>query len=305
MSARTRFTALDYGLYAGIVFAWGFSWIALHYQIGSVPPEVSVMWRFAIAAPFMLAFAAIRGETLSYPLAGHLGFLALGIALFSVNFVLFYYGGLYLASGLLAVIFSLSSIVNIFLGALVLGAPVDKRVAAGGALGFLGISAMFYPQLAGATIDSGALIGLALCIAGTLSFCIGNMISARMQRRAIPVFTASGYGMIYGAACTALFAALRGHSFLIDWSPAYLAGLAYLAIIGSVMAFACYLTLLGRIGADRAAYSTVMFPVVALAVSTMLEGYRWTIPALLGLLAVLAGNLLVLRAPKKTTPTSS
>lgn len=300
MSARSRFTALDFGLYAGIVFAWGFSWIALHYQVGNVPPEVSVMWRFAIAAPVMLAFAAMLGERLSYPLAEHAGFLVLGITLFSTNFTLFYYGGLYLASGLLAVVFSLSSVINIFLGALVLGMPIDKRVAAGGTLGFLGIAAMFYPQLAGTEINAGALIGLAFCVAGTLSFCIGNMISARMQRRSIPVFAASGYGMIYGAVCTALFAALRGQSFAIDWSPAYLAGLAYLGLIGSVMAFACYLTLLGRIGADRAAYSTVMFPVVALAVSTMLEGYRWTIPAMLGLLAVLAGNLLVLRAPKKS-----
>lgn len=299
MTARARFTALDFGLYAGIVFAWGFSWIALHYQVGTVPPEVSVVWRFALAAPVMLAFAAMRGETLLYPLAEHARFVALGLALFSTNFVLFYYGGLYLASGLLAVIFSLSSVINILLGAAALGAPIDKRVAAGGTLGFLGIAAMFYPQLAGTTIDTGALIGLALCIAGTVSFCTGNMISARMQRRKITVFAASGYGMIYGAAATALFAAFRGSSFAIDWSPAYLVSLTYLGLIGSVMAFACYLTLLGRIGADRAAYSTVMFPVVALAVSTALEDYRWTLPALVGLVAVLAGNLLVLRAPKK------
>lgn len=300
MSARARFTALDFGLYAGVVFAWGFSWIALHYQVGKVPPEVSVMWRFAIAAPMMLAFAALRGERLSYPLAEHAVFLVLGITLFSANFALFYYGGLYLPSGLLAVVFSLSSVINILLGALVLGMPIDRRVAAGGTLGFLGIAAMFYPQLAGTTINTGALIGLALCVTGTLSFCAGNMISARMQRRGIPVFAASAYGMIYGTLCMAAIAALRGQSFAIDWSPSYLAGLAYLGLIGSVMAFACYLTLLGRIGADRAAYSTVMFPVVALAVSTMLEGYRWTIPALLGVAAVLAGNLLVLRTPKKT-----
>ena len=106
--------------------------------------------------------------------------------------------------------------------------------------------------------------------------------------------------MVYGTVFMALFALLRGQSFAIDLTSAYLASLAYLALIGSVMAFACYLTLLGRIGADRAAYATVMFPVVALAVSTMLEGYRWTLPAFIGLAAVLAGNLLVLRAPKKS-----
>jgi drug/metabolite transporter (DMT)-like permease len=300
MTPRTRLTALDVALYGGIVFAWGFSWIGIHYQVGTVPPEVSVMWRFALAAPVMLAFAAMRGERLAYALADHARFVALGLALFCTNFVLFYYGGLYLASGLLAVIFSLASVINIFLGAAVLGMPIDRRVAAGGILGFLGIAAMFYPQLAGTTLNTGALIGLALSVAGTLSFCTGNMISARLQRRSIPVFAASGYGMIYGALALALFSALRGHSFAIEWTPAYLLSLGYLALIGSVMAFACYLTLLGRIGADRAAYSTVMFPVVALVVSTFVEDYHWTLPAVIGLVAVLAGNLLVLRAPKKT-----
>jgi drug/metabolite transporter (DMT)-like permease len=300
MMSRARLTAFDVALYAGIVFAWGFSWIGIHYQVGQVPPEVSVMWRFALAAPVMLAFAALRGERLAYALADHARFVALGLALFCTNFVLFYYGGLYLASGLLAVIFSLASVINIVLGAAVLGMPIDARVAAGGILGFLGIAAMFYPQLAGTALNTGALIGLALSVAGTLSFCTGNMISARLQRRSIPVFAASGYGMVYGAVALALFSALRGHSFAIEWTPAYLLSLTYLALIGSVMAFACYLTLLGRIGADRAAYSTVMFPVVALVVSTFVEDYRWTLPAVIGLAAVLAGNLLVLRAPKKT-----
>lgn len=298
MLKRKAFTAVDFALYAGTVFAWGFSWIALHYQVGVVAPEVSVAWRFVIAAPVMLGIAAWRGERLVYPPATHLIFLALGLAMFSTNFTFFYYSGLYLASGLLAVVFSLSSIINVWLGAMTLGAPVDRRVAAGGLLGFFGIAAMFYPQIAGAELDYGVLLGVALSFAGTLSFCIGNMISARLQGRSIPVFAASGYGMIYGAIAISIFAAARGAHFTIDMSPAYLAGLLYLALIGSVMAFACYLTLLGRIGADRAAYSTVMFPVVALLVSTALEGYRWTFPAIAGLAAVLAGNLLVLRTPK-------
>jgi drug/metabolite transporter (DMT)-like permease len=158
---------------------------------------------------------------------------------------------------------------------------------------------MFYPQLAGTTYTPAALLGFAFCVAGTMSFCCGNMISARLQRRGIPVFAASGYGMVYGTLLLAAFAVLRGREFIVDWSPTYIGGLIYLALIGSVMAFACYLTLLGRIGADRAAYATVMFPVVALAVSTALEGYRWTWPAALGLIAVLAGNILVLRPARR------
>ncbi len=134
-----------------------------------------------------------------------------------------------------------------------------------------------------------------MAFVGTLAFCAGNMISARLQLRRIPVVSAGAWGMAYGAALLAGFAAFRGQAFVIDPHPVYLGALAYLAIVATVVAFACYLTLLGRIGADRAAYVTVLAPVLALCVSTFAEGYRWNWIAALGLVAVLAGNLLVLR----------
>ena len=195
-------------------------------------------------------------------------------------------------------VFSLASVLNVGLGALVLGAAIDRRVVLGGALGVCGVAALFSPQLAGTQLDPTVLLGLALCSGGTVAFCVGNMIAARLQRRHVPVFAGSAWGMLYGTATLALVAALRGQPFILEPTVPYLAGLCYLALIASVLGFACYLTLLGRIGVDRAAYVTVMLPVVALAVSTVLEGYRWTIPAGLGLAAVLAGNLLVLRTPR-------
>lgn len=295
---KSSLTGRDVALYGMVVFAWGFSWLALHYQVGVVAPEVSVMWRFAIAAPLMLAFAILRGEPMRHPVRDHLWFAALGATLFSTNFTLFYYGGAYLASGLLAVVFSLASVINVWLGFLVLGNPVDRRVVLGGMIGFLGVAAMFYPQLAGTSLNTGVLIGFMLCAAGTLSFCSGNMISAHLQRRGVPVLPACGYGMMYGAVGLAIFAAVRGLTFIIEPTVKYIGGLIFLSVVSSVIAFGSYLTLLGRIGADRAGYSTVMFPVVALAVSTFAEDYRWTWPAIAGLLAVMAGNLLVLRKPR-------
>ncbi|HVX99965.1 MAG TPA: DMT family transporter [Pseudorhodoplanes sp.] len=292
---RNTLTAFDIALYGAVVFAWGFSWIALHYQVGVVAPEISVMWRFALAAPVMLACAFLRGERLFFPPGDHARFAALGLMIFSTNFVLFYYGGQHLASGLLAVVFSLASIVNVWLGWLVLRAPIDTRVVTGGLLGVLGVASMFYPQLVGTTFSHDVLLGFVFCVFGTLLFCSGNMVSALLQRRNIPVFAASGYGMLYGAAGLAVYAALRGLPFAIDPTVKYVGGLVWLALVSSVLAFGSYLTLLGRIGADRAGYSTVMFPVVALAVSTFAEGYHWTLPAIAGLIAVMGGNLLVLR----------
>lgn len=299
-SGRPRgFAPLDYGLYAVSVLVWGFSWIALHYQVGTVAPEVSVVWRFAIASPLMLLLAASRGERLVFRPADHRYFLGLGAAIFSTNFALFYYAGGYIASGLLSIVFSLAAIGNVALGNLIFGTRVERRVLIGAACGVIGVALMFYPELGGVRLDAGALIGLALSIGGTVCFCLGNMLSLAAQRKGLPIFATIGWSMAYGVALMALLALVRGDRFTVEWSVTYLGGLGYLSVIGSVVAFSVYFTLLGRIGAARAGYTTVMYPVIALIVSTFAENYRWSVLSALGLAAVLAGNLLVLRTPKR------
>lgn len=291
-------TPFDYGLYATSVLVWGLSWIAMHYQVGQVAPSVSIVWRFVIAAPLMFALALLRGERLWFPLADHRYFLGLGAAIFSTNFVLFYCAAQHVASGLLSIAFSLASVGNIILGALVFGARIKRRVVIGGALGVAGVAAMFYPELGGLRLDSAGLMGLALALGGTLCFCTGNMVSVAAQRRKLPIFASTAWSMMYGASFVTAFALIRGDSFTIEWTATYLGGLAYLSIIGSFIAFGVYFTLLGRIGAARTGYTTVMYPVVALLVSTFAEDYRWSLLAGLGLAAVLIGNVLVLRVPK-------
>ena len=299
-SGRPRgFAPLDYALYAIAVLVWGLSWIALHYQVGEVAPEVSIVWRFVIAAPLMLAFAAWRGERLAFGLAEHAHFAALGAAIFSTNYALFYYAGATIASGLLSIVFSLAAIGNVVLGSLFFGTRIEGSVVLGAAFGVLGVALMFYPELGGLRLEGGVLIGLALSLGGTLCFCLGNMLSLAAQRKGLPVFATIGWGMVYGVVVMAVVALLRGERFAIEWSATYLGGLLYLSVLGSVVAFGVYFTLLGRIGAARAGYSTVMYPVIALVASTFAENYRWSVLAVLGLAAVLAGNLLVLRAPKR------
>lgn len=288
------FGAYDLGLYAVTVFAWSTSWIALKMQVGVVAPEVSLVWRFGIAALLMWAWALARRERLAFGWRDHLRFMGLGAFIFSTNFALFYYGSAHIPSGLLSVVFSAASIFNLVLGALLLGQKIDRRVLLGAALGVAGISAMFAPEIAGAGFDAAAAWGLALCLGGTLSFCLGNMVSSANQKAGIPVFSANAWGMVYGTLFLTLVALARGHAFVVDPTPAYLLSLVYLAVVSSVFAFAAYLTLLGRIGPARAGYATVMFPVVALMISTVFEGYRWTPLAVLGLGLVMAGNLFVL-----------
>ncbi|HEX2137372.1 MAG TPA: DMT family transporter [Microvirga sp.] len=297
--AAARLDRTDLALYAAVVFLWGTSWIALRAQLGVVAPEVSALWRFVLAAAVMWGWVAVARERLAYGLGDHLRFLAAGVCLFSLNFTLFYYGGLTIPSGLLAVVFSLASVINVVMSALLLRQPVEPRVAAGGVLGAAGIGLLFWPQIAGAGFGPAAVGGLGLCIAGTMFFCLGNMVSTVTQRRGVPLVPAIAWAMTYGVGVLLVLSLVRGQAFIIEPTAVYIASVLYLALGASVLAFAAYLALLRRVGAARAGYSTVLFPIVALAISTAAEGYVWTPPAVAGVALALAGNVLVLRRPAR------
>ncbi len=292
---RTALLApFDYALYGITVFVWGTSWIALKMQLGEVSPVVSVFWRFGVAALLMFVWVRIAGYRMRFSVPDHFRFAGLGVLIFSTNFALFYFGGQFLVSGLLSVIFSLASVINVLLAAAIFRQPVEARVVAGASLGFIGIALVFWPEIAGTAFDGAALRGFLLCVGGTLSFCLGNMLSASTQGRGLPVISANAWGMLYGTLFLGAVALLRGDAFVIETTVGYLGSLAWLAVFSSVVAFASYLTLLGRIGSGRAGYATVMFPLVALAISTLVEGYQWTMPAIAGVALVLAGNVIVL-----------
>jgi drug/metabolite transporter (DMT)-like permease len=291
-------TPLDGGLYALVLALWSTSWIAIHYQLGVVDPVVSVLWRFMTGAAVMWIWVLVRGDGLRFPLADHVRFLALGLCLFSTNFILFYEAGLHIASGLMSVIFSIASVINGFLGFIVFRQRIEMRVLAGGLTGALGVGLMFLPELSGGQMGASAAKGLLLCIAGTLCFCTGNLVATSIQRRGIGVHVANAFGMTYALPYLAGICVAMGLPFKIDWTPIYLTSLLWTGLVATTISFVAYITLLNRIGAARAAYVTVLSPVVALLISTWLENYQWSWPAALGLAAVMAGNLLVLRAPR-------
>ena len=292
--ARTMTTG-DVALYALVVFVWGTSWIGMRWQVGVVEPEVSALWRFASAAPLMFAWAIARGQRLAFPLAMHARFAAMGLFMFSTNLILFYNGSLIVTTGLMAVVFSLASLFNAFLAVPFLGQRLEPRLLIAGVVGTLGVALMFAPEIGRTSMDGRALLGLVISAVATLSFCSGTIVSAAVQKRGIPVLASSAWGMLYGSLFLFAYALLRGSPFIVEWNVRYLATLAWLSVVASVIAFAAYLTLMGRIGASRTGYSTVLFPVIALAVSTVIEGYQWTAWAVAGLVLVAAGNLMALR----------
>lgn len=298
-ASQRPFEPLDYGLYALTVIAWSLSWYAIEFQVGTVANEVNIVWRFAIAAALMFGWVVVRRGRLRFTLNDHMRFMALGILMFSSNFLLFYYGAAYLVSGLLSVVFSLASVMNMMLGAAVMRDRPSPRILLGGLTGFCGIALMFLPEIVGHDLGSGTLIGLGFCVAGTLSFCIGNVISAAGMRKGLPLVSMNAWGMFYGTLWAAILALLMGRTFTVEPTMVYFGSLLFLAVVSTIMGFAAYLTLLGRIGAARAGYATVMFPIFALLVSTVLEGYHWTAFAIVGLALVAIGNVLVVRGGRR------
>ena len=286
----------DIALYGFVVLGWSSSWLPLKWQVGTVAPEVSLIWRFTLAGVLMFVLGWLTRRRLRLPLWGH-GYAALmGVFLFSTNFALFYYASKTLASGLLAVVFASASLLNLFYSALVFRTRIRLLGFGAALMGFGGIVLLYWPEISG---SRAALSAMGLCLLGTFSFCTGNMISTAAQRRDLPVIAATAWGMLYGAGFMAIISLLRGHEFTIEVSWEYIGGGLWLAVFSSVVAFSAYLTLLGRIGASRAAYATAVFPPFALGISTVVEGYQWTPFAFIGLPLVLLGIILInLRAAR-------
>ena len=290
-------------LYLTVVLAWGTTWLAIKFQLGVVEPEVSLVYRFALAALLVFGWAALRRERLRFPWRDHLAFAVMGVCLFSTNFYVFYLAAEDLTSGLLAVLFSTASIINIINARIFLGRPLNGRVVAGALCGFTGIATVFWPELATFDLSNAKALGVLLGICGATCFSLGNMVSVRLQRARLPIVSSNAWGMAYGTGVLVVYALIAESPYTFDPRLPYTASLLYLAVIGSLVAFAAYLTLLGRIGAERAAYATVMFPIVALGLSTIFEGYVWTLGAVVGVALVLFGNLLVLMPGKSAART--
>lgn len=279
-------------LYLVTVLIWGTTWIAIKWQLGVVPAPVSIAYRFWLAAAVLLASLALARKPIFPPRRAWPYLLAQGLALFCCNFLCFYYASSYVASGLVAVVFSTAPLWNALNGRLFLGRTVQGQVVFGALFGLAGIALLFLPQMRGHWGSAGMLTGLGLALLGTLCFSCGNMLSSRMQGMGLTPWLTNTWAMAIGAGILTLASLAMGLPFALDPGIRYTEALLYLAIPGSVIGFTAYLVLVGRMGPERAAYCTVLFPVVALSVSTVYEGYVWDALSLCGLVLVLLGNLL-------------
>ncbi len=281
-------------LYTITVLIWGSTWLGIKFQLGDVDPLVSVIYRFTLASILLGVWCGLRGLNMRFAMRDHLFIALQGTCLFAVNYWLFYLAEVHLTSGIVAVMFSTIVFWNILNGRIFLKTPVRVNVICGAGLGIVGIGLVFWPELSGFSLADEGFKGFVLSMVATLLASFGNILSVRNQKHGLPVVQTNAYGMAYGTLLMLSAALIAGKSFTFDPSALYIISLLYLALFGSVIAFGCYLTLVGKIGADRASYATLLFPIIALIISTLFEGYRWSPPALAGVAVILAGNALSL-----------
>lgn len=285
--------------YTMTVLIWGSTWLAIKFQLGSVDPALSVAYRFLLAALILFVWCLLRGLPMRFSRSEHFFIALQGVCLFALNYLLFYLAELRITSGLAAVVFSTIVVMNLLNGRLFLGQRIEFKVLVGGVLGGVGLLLLFWPEMSAVDLSGGVIEGLLLCLAATYLASLGNIISARNQQRQLPVVQTNAYGMAYGSLCMALVVVVSGVPLSLELTFAYLSSLFYLALFGSVIAFGCYLSLIGRIGPGRAAYTTLLFPIVALALSTIWEDYRWSLPGFIGIFLILCGNYLTLTRRKQ------
>lgn len=288
--------ALLYGL---VVVIWGTTWIAIFLQQGPAAAPVSIFWRFAVASVTMLTILLMTRRLRPLAMRDHLFCMLQGCCVFCFNFWCFYTAAAHINTGLESVIFSMAVLFNAINSFIFFRQQPPSRFWLAAALGLAGIVTLFWEDLLANGLNASLLWGIGLSALGTYGFSLGNMLSIRHQRHGLETLTTNSWAMFYGTLVMGAIALLRGDNFTPQWTWSYMGALLYLALFGSVIAFGAYFTLVGRIGASKAAYSTLLFPLVALTISTFYEGYVWHSNAVIGLALILVGNLVMFARPEQ------
>lgn len=281
---------------------WGSTWLVIRDQLGTVPPGWSVTWRFALATLAMFALARWRGNPLRLDRHGQLMAFLIGAPQFALNFQLVYRAEQHLTSGVVAIIFTLLFAYNAVLSWVFLGRRLEARFLAGSAIAIVGIALLLLNETrrAGFAGDN-VWLGTAMTLAAILCASSANVLQSTRAVERLPIFTLLAWAMLWGALVNAVLAWAISGPPVFEPRLGYALGVGYLALVGSVAAFPLYFRLLRDIGAAQGAYVNVVVPIVAMTLSTVFEGYRWSALAVAGVVVALAGMAVALSARKPST----
>lgn len=278
-----------------VALIWGSTWFVIKDQLATAPPSWSVTYRFGIAAIGMFVLAAFGGSGFRMTLGGHALAVAIGLAQFCLNFNMVYRAEVFLTSGIVAVLFGLLMLPNAVLGAIFLGQRITPRFLIGSLVGIAGIVLLLVHESNEAPPSGQVGLGILLTVLGILSASTANVLQASDPARKHPLLVLLAWALLWGTLADAIVAWIIAGPPVFPDSARYWGGVAYLAIIGSVVTFPLYFRLIRDLGPGRAAYNGVLVPVVAMAISTFLEGYRWSGLAIAGGVLALLGLVIALR----------
>ncbi|MDE2297746.1 MAG: DMT family transporter [Burkholderiales bacterium] len=291
----------NWQLLAICVLTWGTTWYAITFQIGHTAPEVGVALRFGLAGAVVLAMCTLRGVPLRFAPREHALLALQGGFMYGVSYLCVYHAEQHVVSGLVAVGYSASPLVSGLGARWLFGVRVSSRFVLGGALGLAGVALIFWPEFGRAAGHGGAALGALFTLASVLLSTVGSLTASRNPVNRLPLWPALGYGMLYGAAVAALFALAQGRSFAPPAVLSWWLSLMYLALAGSVLTFACFLTLQERIGPGPTGTVGVMTPLLALVVSMAFEGFHPDALTFAGAALAVLGNAFML-LPRRDRP---
>ncbi len=288
-------------LFAICVLIWGSTWLAITFQLGTVAPEVSVGYRFIAASVALFAYCGWRGLKLRFTWREHIDLALFGASMFCISYIFVYYAETYIVSGMVAVGYSASPMLNMLMSRALFATPMTARVATGAMFGIVGIVCVFWHEFANLSASRNAELGAILTVLSVVASSAGSMVATRIQKSGYSTWSSMAWGMLYGGVMALIIGAALGKPLVFEATAGYMGSLLYLAIFGSVITFACYLTLMARIGAARAGYVGVMVPIVALAVSFFFEKFAWGWLTTIGVALSLAGNIVILRGKAESS----
>ncbi len=259
---------------------WGSTFWAITLQLGMVPPAVSVAYRFGLASLTLFVVCLIRGDRLRLPWSLQRWLILQGFASFAVSYICTYTSEQYLVSALVAILFALMIIWSPIAERLLFGTPLTWRIWCAALLAISGVVLLFLPSLSShlknlKTHHSGQfMLGLGLALTATLASTGGNLIVRQIRKQSDNVLLTMAWAMGWGTLLISLWASLTGQSWVVPTNLSYWLALLYLSLFGSVIAFACYFTLIHRISTQKAVYIGVITPIISVLLSIQLEHYR-------------------------------
>lgn len=275
---------------------WGLTWIAIKFQLGVGDPSVTVFYRFLSATVIMFVLAYFQKERFTFSQKEHGLMILQGLFMFSLNFLLTYWASSMAPSALISLSFTALIFFNMVGARIFLKLPLEKKVIFGAVISFVGMGVITYTEMQDKNLEAYPMsfIGFLIGLLGTVSASAGNLVSSKSRQLDLPIISNTAFGMLYGALFTLVYCLMKGASFTLNITPAFLLSFFYLTVFGTVISFVSYLKLIQIVGPSKAAFTSVVSPIIALIVSTFYEKMEWSIPLAAGIILCLIGNCVAL-----------